>query len=88
MENNKQYRFTKGKDRYVVFNSNGYIVEAKGFDNLIWSPHENIDKQLTGKHVNELAKMLKKNGVNQETYLKFEAQVHVKLLEKMQKTSN
>lgn len=88
MENNKQYRFTTGKDRYVIFNSNGYIVEAKGFDSLIWSPHENIDKHLTGKHVNELTKMLKKNGVNQETYLKFEAQVHVKLLKEMLKTTN
>lgn len=86
MENNKQYRFKRGKDGYVIFDSDGYIVEAKGFGSLIWSSYENIDKHLVGKHVDELAQMLKKYGGN-ETYLNFEVQVHLELLKEMLKNA-
>lgn len=60
MANNTQYRFSRGKDGYVVFDSKGYIIEAKGFGSLMWSTSLNIDNDLVGKHVDELAEMLKK----------------------------
>lgn len=83
MANNTQYRFSRGKDGYVVFDSNGYIVEAKGFGSLMWSTSLNIDKDLVGKHVDELAEMLKKNGSSRDVYPNFETQVHVELLKWM-----
>jgi hypothetical protein len=83
MANNKQYKFLRGKDGYVIFDSNGYIVEAKGFGSLMWSSSPNIDKDLVGKHIDELAEMLKKNGADCDVYLNFETQVHVNLLKQM-----
>lgn len=83
MENNTQYRFSRGKDGYVTFDSKGYIVEAKGFGSLMWTSSSNIDKDLVGKHVDELAEMLKKNGSSRDVYPNFEMQVHVELLKKL-----
>lgn len=83
--NNQHYRFSREKDGYVIFDSNGYIVEAKGFGSLMWSPSMNIDKDLIGKHVDELAEMLKEYGANREVYSNFEMQVHIELLKEMLK---
>lgn len=83
MANNTQYRFSRGKDGYVTFDSKGYIVEAKGFGSLMWTSSSNIDKDLVGKHVDELAEMLKKNGSSRDVYPNFEMQVHVELLKKL-----
>lgn len=77
--NNQHYRFSQKNNRYVTFDSKGYIVEAKGFGLLMWSTSTNIDKDLIGKHVDELAEMLKKYGRN-EVYFNFEIQVHLELL--------
>ena len=88
MANNTQYRFTRGEDGYITFDSKGYIVEAKGVGSMMWSS-STIDKDLVGKHVDELAEMLKKNGINRNVYLEFEAHVHVGLLKAMlQNTDN
>ena len=84
MANSKRYRFSGGNGISIVFDSKGYIVEAKGFGLIIWST-TNIDKELIGKHIDELAEMLKKNGTSKEAYLNFEAKVHVWLLKKMLK---
>lgn len=83
--NNRHYRFSREKDGYVIFDSNGYIVEAKGFGSLMWSTCMNIDKDLIGKHVDELAEMLKEYGANREVYSNFEIQVHIELLKEMLK---
>ena len=88
MANNTQYRFLRGNDGYITFDSKGYIVEAKGFGCLMWSSNTNIDKELVGKHVDELAKMLEKNGISRDVYLEFEAHVHVGLLKKMLQNAN
>ncbi len=88
MANNTQYRFTRGEDGYITFDSKGYIIEAKGFGCLMWSTNQNIDKDLVGKHVDELAEMLKKNGINRNVYLDFEANVHVGLLKAMLQNTN
>lgn len=83
MANNERYRFSRGEDGYVIFDSKGYVLEAKGFGSLMWSTSPNIDKELVGKHVDELAEMLKKNGAYADAYINFEAIVHVGLLKKM-----
>ena len=88
MANNTQYRYSRGKDGYVVFDSEGYIVEAKGFGSLMWSSSLNIDKDLVGKHVDKLSEMLKKNGASLDVYPNFEMQVHVDLLKQMLQNSN
>lgn len=85
MANNQTHRFSQGKERYVIFDSKGYIVEAKGFGSIMWVPSVNIDKDLIGKHVDELAEMVKEYGVSHEAYLAFETHVHVKLLKEMLK---
>lgn len=85
MANNQTYRFSRGKDGYVIFDSKGYIVEAKGFGSLMWSFSINLDKDLIGKHVDELAEMLKEYGASREVYSNFETQVHVELLKLMLK---
>lgn len=82
-EDNHHYRFTREDgDGYVIFDSNGYIIDAKGFGSLMWSSM-NIDKELIGKHVNELAMMLQKHGANREIYTNFEIQVHIELLKEL-----
>ena len=85
MANNQNYRFSRGKDGYIIFDSKGYIVEAKGFGSLMWSSSTNIDKGLIGKHVDELADMLKEYGASREVYPNFEMQVHIELLKAMSK---
>ena len=88
MANNVQYRFSRGKDGYVIFDSKGYVVEVKGFGSLMWSSNPNIDRDLIGKHIDELSKILEKNCTSREVYLEFEANVHVGLLKKMLQNSN
>ena len=88
MANNSQYRYSRGKDGYVIFDPKGYIVEAKGFGSLMWSSSVDIDKDLVGKHVDELAEMLKKNQAYSNVYLNFETQVHLNLFKQMLQTSN
>lgn len=83
MVNNKQYYFSRGKDGYVIFDSNGYITDAKGFSFIIRTDSQNIDKDLIGKHVDELATMLKNKGANRDVYINFEIQVHIELLKEM-----
>jgi len=78
-----EYRFSRGDDGYITFDSNGYIREAKGFASLMWTSNANIDKELVGKHVEELAEMLKRNGTSRDVYLEFEAKVHLGLLKKI-----
>ena len=50
---------------------------------LMWNSSSNIDKDLVGKHVDELAEMLEKNATSRNVYLEFEAHVHVGLLKKI-----
>ena len=88
MANNAKYRFSRGGHEYIAFDSKGYIVEAKGFGCLMWSPYCNIDKELVGKHVDELVDMLKENGSNCNVYLDFEVHVHIPLLKSMLKNAN
>ena len=83
MANNTHYKFSRGKDGYLVFDSKGYIVEAKGFGSLMWSTSLNINKDLVEKHVDELAVLLKNYGSSRDVYPNFEMQVHVELLKKM-----
>ena len=86
MANNLKHRFLRGangEDGCVAFDEKGYIIEAKGFGSLIWWPNTNIDEDLIGRHVDELAEMLKKYGANKENYYLFEVHVHLELLKQM-----
>ena len=86
MENKKEYKYSCGKDVNVAFDENGYITKAQGFQRIMWASNT-IDKDLIGKHIDELADMLKKEGSN-ETYLEFEANVHISVLKKMLQNTN
>ncbi len=81
--NKCKYRFSNGKGTDVIFDSKGRILNAKGFGLLMWSRSENIDRELIGKSVDELAKMLKEHGGSKEIYYNFEIQVHLELLKSM-----
>lgn len=86
MANNLKYRFLRGedgKDGCVAFDEKGYIIEARGFSSLIWWPNTNIDKELIGKHVDELAEILREYGGHTESYYDFEVHVHLELLKQM-----
>ena len=62
LENQKQNKFQTfscGRAK-VTFDENGYIVNAKDFSAVMWCT-PNQDEELIGKHIIELAKILKKN---------------------------
>ena len=72
---NYKYRLLNGgnKQTFVTFNEQGYIINAKGFGSIIWwYRKKNIDEDLIGKHVDELAEIFKKYGVRPEYYYNFE----------------
>ena len=79
----RQYHVSRGKGSYITFDSKGYIVQAKGFAELMWTPNFQVDKDLVGKHVDKLAEMLKRSSKSRNVYLEFEANVHVPLLKQM-----
>ena len=54
----------------VIFDENGYIVKAKNFSAVMWCA-PNQDEELIGKHIIELAKILKKSTANRENYISF-----------------
>lgn len=74
----KTYRYIRN-DGCINLDSNGYILESKGFGQLLWSLTTN-DNDLIGKHIDELAEMLKKHGANENVYLRFETEVHLPFL--------
>ena len=60
LENQKQNKFQTfscGRAK-VTFDENGYIVNAKDFSAVMWCT-PNQDEELIGKHIIELAKILK-----------------------------
>ncbi len=88
MANNLTYRYLRGINKVkgsITFDEKGYIVEAKGFSSLIWCTDSDIDKDLIGKHVDELAEILKEYGESKEIYYDFEIQIHLELLKQMLK---
>ena len=68
-------------DTKVTFDTNGYIINAKGFTSVMWST-QNIDEKLIGKHIIELAKLLKIYAANQEIYFSFLENVVLKFYER------
>ncbi len=78
------YRFVKRKNIYVIFDSDGYVTDAKGFGFLMWfKTNSDIDKALIGRHVNEVANILKDYAASKEIYYNFEKEVHLELLKEM-----
>lgn len=68
----------------VTFDNNGYIVKARGFMSVMWG-NQNQDEELIGKHITELAAMLKKYAANQEIYINFLENVVLKFYERNKK---
>lgn len=87
VDKNKRYRFSNSNGGYVIFDSNSYILEAKGFSSLMWTTSLNIDSDLVGKHIEELAEMLKNYGSRRDVYTVFEINVHLELLKEILKDS-
>ena len=80
MTSNKQYKFSNSNGYYIIFDANGYILEAKGFNFIMWTSSKNIDKDLIGKHIDDLSDRLKNYSANRDVYYNFEIEVHIPLL--------
>lgn len=57
-DDSKNFQTFSCGDTKVTFDNNGYIVKAKGFTSVMCST-QNQDEELIGKHIIELAKILK-----------------------------
>lgn len=64
----------------VTFDENGYIVKVKDFSAVMWCTL-NQDEELIGKHIIELAKILKKSASYHEIYISFLENVVLKFYE-------
>lgn len=76
MANSKRYAYSRGDNVHVTFDSEGYIIEAKGFGFIMWCHPDTINKELIGKHIDELAEMIRKYEATPGEYNAFEASVH------------
>ena len=80
----KKYSFCCGENIRIAFNSDGNVVKACGFSFILWAPIglevEDVDKSLIGKHVDEVADILKKYTTNHKIYENFELSVHIPML--------
>ncbi len=75
LKTKEEYGFSNGPV-HVVFDKNGFILDAKNFRRMIWwRVDEDIDKILIGKHISELSEILKKNCAYRETYMGFQKDV-------------
>lgn len=75
VEDRNSYSYSNGFT-HVTFNKEGYIIAAQGFRRMIWwRVDEDIDEILIGKHIRELAKILKKNCAYREAYIGFKDDV-------------
>ena len=88
LENQKQNKFQTFScgSAKVTFDENGYIVKAKDFSAVMWSI-PNQDEELIGKHIIELAKILKKSASCHENYVSFLENVVLKFYETQLKDS-
>ena len=82
---NKFQTFSCGNTK-VTFDENGYIVKAYGFTTIMWGTL-NQDEELIGKHIIELAKILKRNASSRENYISFLENVVLKFYETQLKDS-
>ncbi len=82
----KNKSFSKGENVHITFNSEGYIVKAKGFSLILWSNDpDNLDESLIGKHAYDLLSMFKEYSANPSAYENFEKNVVNKLKLKKKK---
>ena len=88
LDNQEQNKFQSYSCRRakVTFDDNGYIVKAKNFSSIMWCA-PNQDEELIGKHIIELAKILKKSVSYRETYITFLENVILKFYETQTKDS-
>lgn len=83
----KNYQTFSFGNTKIMFDNNGYIVKAKGFRFIMWAT-KNQDEELIGKHIIDLAKMLKKYAINEHTYISFLENVVLNFYEIKEKDTN
>lgn len=64
----------------VTFDENGYIVKIKDFSAIMWGTL-NQNEELIGKHIIELAKILKRTASSRKNYISFLENVVLKFYE-------
>mgnify|MGYP004733247605 FL=1 len=69
----------------VTFDNNGYVIKAEGFSLIMWGTLD-LDEKLIGKHIIELARILKKYIARQENYISFLENVVLKFYEEKEKS--
>ena len=82
-EKNNYQTFSCGNAE-VTFDNNGYVIKAKGFTSVMWG-NPNLDEELIGKHIIEIAKTLKEYTANQRNYIIFLENVVLNFYEKNSK---
>jgi len=89
LNNQKQNMFQtfSCENAKVTFDENGYIVKTKDFSAVMWST-PNQDEELIGKHIIELAKILKRYTSSRENYISFLENVVLKFYEEQAKDSD
>lgn len=88
LDNQNMFQTFSCGNAKVTFDENGYIVNAKDFSTVMWCT-PNQDEELIGKHITELAKMLKNYAANRETYISFLENVVLKFYEiKLKNSTN
>ena len=70
----------------VTFDDNGYVIKAKDFSVVMWCT-PNQDEELIGKHITELAKILKRAAASRENYISFLENVVLKFYETQAKNN-
>lgn len=90
MTNEQTYTYTRevSKDSAgnitkasITFDSKGYILSADGFSFIMWGSGD-VNQALVGRHIDELAEMLKKSAPFNH-YTEFEIGVHLPFLKEL-----
>lgn len=66
---NNTYSYCCGSAK-IWLDEDGYIIKAEGLLGVIWGKLD-LDEKVIGKHVIELARIIKKYSLNNEGYVNF-----------------
>lgn len=80
MANDKRYSYHKGDRVHVTFDPKGDVVEARGFEYILWCNPDTINEKLIGMNIEQLAELIREQQVCLDEYYQFEATVHLNFL--------